>query len=984
MNYKYILILILIITQLHSQPVTEDADFRLANGLFEDGFYSLAESAWQKYINRYPQAERLPRAMLYLGDSQFFQEKFAAAISSYRRLQAYFPETTAAQNAGLRLGQAYLFSQQANAAVDALRKYGKSHGDDQVAAFYWLGEAYYEQQQYSSADSALQVSLTADRRSEVAAYAWQTRAHIALAIRDTVIALLFLDSLHTNWPENEVTSATRLLEANLLSKQGRKQAAEASYSLALKKHEGLDRGTVLHDLANHYLRFGQFDNAIRVLGKIRREYRGSPDYDASLYALGWALQQQGENEKAAEVFKDLLASTDDPELSAITRLKYGYSLQALADSSGALLLWEDLLSQSEDSLILAQANYELGQVAFRQKRYANALDYFMAAASQSQPPLRIAAYKMVAETYLALDRYAEADAYFARVVGGEKKWLLESAYQQGWLAYRDKRWKEAAELFGRVYENAADTKIKWLAAFWLGELKFYQDEDYTTSAGFYRVAAAKSHEKRLEALFGLAWSEYRQGNLTAARETFNTVLRDSIRSDKMAAEAWLRLGDIAFALKQYGDAYTSYVQAGRYNDHLDREKRVYAITQSAQAQTRLGEFAQADKIYSRAMQLYPQNEEEFFLAQAELLFIQEDYAGFISRLENRPIDWRDACTKARADYGLGDAAYNLGRYADALRYYEKAMLPGNCGHYRQAAWEGILFVALLLENPQLADSVYLALGPGFSRTERYEMAQQQAELFAENGFLNEAQIVLTRSLENAPNGDAKARTLMRQARVALQQGNSDAAEQNYAQAFAATTDPELKGESALAIIAMAIPDDLDDDKWLAELNKLSGLNRDQETRYRHYRLHYLIHIEAYGRAKNALQNIPATEAEEMLSLRAYAKGRIALHEDQRNQAKAFFNEVIKLNQGKLAARAQLHIAAISEAEGEREKALEEYLLLRYLYPRYEHLVAQGMYEAIRINLQLDRREDAEKINQRLQADYGSNEWAKAALRLFSY
>jgi hypothetical protein len=43
-----------------------------------------------------------------------------------------------------------------------------------------------------------------------------------------------------------------------------------------------------------------------------------------------------------------------------------------------------------------------------------------------------------------------------------------------------------------------------------------------------------------------------------------------------------------------------------------------------------------------------------------------------------------------------------------------------------------------------------------------------------------------------------------------------------------------------------------------------------------------------------------------------------------------------------------------------------------------------MYEAIRINLQLDRREDAEKINQRLQADYGSNEWAKAALRLFSY
>jgi len=135
-----------------------------------------------------------------------------------------------------------------------------------------------------------------------------------------------------NWGINKVTEvcqiASRVLEAKLLTNQGKDGAAKSLLAEAIVIEDGLNYNeppdwffSVRHILGNLYLETGDFANAERVY---REDLYNWPKNGFALSGLTAALMAQGKNEEAAEIDRqfqeawklaemDLKGSEIDPE-----------------------------------------------------------------------------------------------------------------------------------------------------------------------------------------------------------------------------------------------------------------------------------------------------------------------------------------------------------------------------------------------------------------------------------------------------------------------------------------------------------------------------------------------------------------------------------------------------------------------------------------------------------------------------------------------
>ncbi len=81
--YRFIILIqlfIFITLNCLAEPHQEQAAFKSAAALFNDGFYEQAENAFQDFIQKYPNSPHFPEAILFNAESKFKLKNFTNAI----------------------------------------------------------------------------------------------------------------------------------------------------------------------------------------------------------------------------------------------------------------------------------------------------------------------------------------------------------------------------------------------------------------------------------------------------------------------------------------------------------------------------------------------------------------------------------------------------------------------------------------------------------------------------------------------------------------------------------------------------------------------------------------------------------------------------------------------------------------------------------------------------------------------------------------
>ncbi|MBZ0243493.1 MAG: tetratricopeptide repeat protein, partial [Bacteroidales bacterium] len=166
---------------------------------------------------------------------------------------------------------------------------------------------------------------------------------------------------------------------------------------------------------------------------------------------------------------------------------------------------------------------------------------------------------------------------------------------------------KAAEYFDRLQQGASDPLMQAEAAFWLAETFYYQ-KNYWGAEKYYKqfkgMRQANRTDLYLLADYNLGYTYFRKQDFKAALPTFRQfVSRPYVEKPGLIYDAWLRIGDCHFMLREYTAAIAAYQKV----DQANSTGGDYALYQIGLAQGTLGNSGQKMQALDQLLKRYPRS-----------------------------------------------------------------------------------------------------------------------------------------------------------------------------------------------------------------------------------------------------------------------------------------------------------------------------------------------------------------------------------------
>lgn len=332
----------------HSQDTKENAEFKLAINLYNEGFYDLAISQLKKFIDSYPNSPQVAEAQFYLGMAYFKLRKFEDAQMVFQNFALSKPTHPK--------------------AVEALWK---------------SAECFVEMKKFKDAGSAFERVKLFYPKSQLAPKALIESARYFELAGDIQNAKKVLLSLIQEYPDNEFFYTARFKFVDILVKEGNLEKALIEYRKIANEVEDKNlKFRAYLNIAKINLTLGKSEEAEKALLEITSQSGLDSEIIAeSYFELGKLSAEFGEYENAINYTlkaKSFITPADTGESLRILRQKISLQLANyyfnIADYQSAIKLYNEI----SDSI--AETNPEIWfniAVAFdRILNYRRANDFY--------------------------------------------------------------------------------------------------------------------------------------------------------------------------------------------------------------------------------------------------------------------------------------------------------------------------------------------------------------------------------------------------------------------------------------------------------------------------------------------------------------------------------------------------------------------------------------------------------------------------------
>ncbi len=374
-----------------SQDTKENAEFKLAINLYNEGFYDLAISQLKKFIDTYPNSPQLPEAQFYLGMSYFKLRKFEDAQPIFQDLALSRPS------------------------------YPKA-----IEALWKSAECFVEMKKYKEAGSTFERIKLFYPQSQIATKALIESARyfeLANDIQNTKKVLL---ALIQEYPNNEYFYTAKFRLADILLKEGNFEKALIEYKKIENEVEDKNlKFTAKLNIAKIKSTLGKSEEAEKLFNEIASQNDISPQITASAYLeLGKLQAEFGEYENAINntLKANSLITPKDTSVE-VKFLKQKILLQLanyyfnIADYQNAVKFYNELLNSLPESEANPELWFNTATALDKILNYQKANEFYLKVINFDTSSVRISTSLLnLTKNYIRLGDFENAVQFYKKYI----------------------------------------------------------------------------------------------------------------------------------------------------------------------------------------------------------------------------------------------------------------------------------------------------------------------------------------------------------------------------------------------------------------------------------------------------------------------------------------------------------------------------------------------------------------------------------------
>lgn len=725
--------------------------YRSATSLLEIGRSAEASKLLEKLKKDHPTHPKVQEALFYMAWADFRDDRFDAAAENFYQYYKKFPNSDKAVESLLRSANAYFSATKYKRALELYNEVlrmgqGAFEGDSNTG----IAWSYYKLEEF---DKAGNYFMTLARSGESV----------------DAMAEHYYQAIHSFYSGKAWDKGIQAV-GEFLSK--------------VKEHQLIGDAYYWRGLI--YVQKNEFANAEQDLLKASG-FKGTKITQGEIYLeLGNLYFKKEQSDKAVETLKKGLQIAKKPDVAQQLRYEISRMLHQLGRTSEAISFMEENLknlASSEDEVALL-SKFSMAEFQFAQKDYDSALRYYDNVIQSDHRELKLDAlykkawcYRFLKNLDAALKTFDELhvlDSKGKPKYGQEVPYLIAQVHQEAGSASKAREW------YTKVVVNNEDYAAESTLA--LAEIDFElgKFEDVIKHAKGFLVSYQK-HKLEPNVRFLIAESAYEQGDVKLAQDNYRRIIDNKQavnREDALYGSAWLLYenGEHDQALKDINTLLTDFKETSykksaiqlksnilRQLDRLEEARDVLNLGMKhikdedgesilldlAKIESDLNRPEKALEIYNKLLKDYPDTKLRGMVTYEKgWLYMSmekpnEAFLMFKAYEQSHP----DGEFIHDVQFAMGQLAYDKGKFAESLAYYEKSRVSDlyKDGSLYYMAWSHFelgnhkasaeAFSALVKECPEsslMMESLYRE-GQSWLKALEFDKALKALEHYVERG-----------------------------------------------------------------------------------------------------------------------------------------------------------------------------------------------------------------------------------------------------------
>ncbi len=871
----------------------DPADETGASALFYAGlsamelFHPDAEAFLMTFINDYSTHPRQNMARFELGNLKYRDRRYQEALGWYAQVN-HRPLKPARQDEyNFKKGYSHLMTEDPSSARQLMAQVQDPGSLYFAPATYYYGHIAYLQQDYQTALEAFD-KLTDDRNFGAVVPYYVTHIYFLQKRYDELLA----------------------------------------YAPPLLEEASPRRGPEISRLIGEaYFLRGDYQQAIPFLETYISQARTQVTREDH-YQMGFSYYSTGQPEKAIRHFERVTSENDLLSQNAWYHLASCF-LQT-NQKRFARNAFQSAYQMNYDRNIAQDALFNYAKMSFELSLdpYNEAILSFQRYIDNYPDGERIEeAYQHLVDLFLTTRNYKDALSSIEKIPINNSRMRAAHqriAYYRGIELFNNGDYSSAIEHLDKSRRHPENRSLAALSLYWKGE-SYYRLEQYDQAleahAAFLVSPGAFSLPQYNRAHYSTGYSHFKKQNYRSAITAFRKFLADNDQEKRLQNDASLRVADSYFITKNYPLALEYYDQAIRQNA-LDTD---YAIFQKALVQGVTGNYEQKNATLNNLLSRFPETtlaaDAKFELANTHLILNNNPRA--LSYFNQVITQHPNSSYVKNAMLKTGLVHYNDNDDAKALEIFKKVVnqYPGSAESQEALVSIRNIYVSL----DQVDEFVSFTQGLGFANI---STAQQDSLTYmaAENRYMQGDCQNATRSLANYieryPNGIFAINAHFYKAECDFRLNNTSQALSDYRYVISR---PRSKFTENALFRASQI--EYSQNNYDAAYNYFVQLEQVAESRgnildARVGQMRTLYRLERNQEAAAAAGKVIGTDkvSREITQEAWLIMGNTALEENNMDQAREAFSQVISLSENQNSAEAMYNMALIDFREGKYEAA----------------------------------------------------------------
>jgi len=651
---------------------------------FKGGNFEKAASFYQRLIDEFPASSYLPESYYSLGWAFFQMGKYEKALQNFKIVLEKFPGEPQGKDAAFKLIECLYNLKDYSLLKEKIKPVFRLYAKDAPRLpylYFYLAESEYYTDSFKDAvsDYLESVRLFKDEKARSLAklgLAWSYLKLNKYREAEDYFAGIRQDSLDAKSLEIFL-----LGKAALMSQSNRVYEAKKLYQRlidmdadpAVRLQAYIGKAEVLYGLAEYAQSAKACTEALKYSAKLPDITADSKKLlDRLRYNLGMSYVKQGDEQSGIKAFEDIVSQSEDSQMKAEALCQEGDIYQAGGKYEEARASYARVLKQFPGSRLADYALYQTGVSYLKEKKYSQASGSFKHFLEEypDSPLSGDASYSLGASYFYGQD-YALSKDILSVFQGKLKGSRLsgQALFMMGLCLLNTGNTEGALALFKEVRGGYPyDTELAQKSEYEIADCYYKIGQEKEAVKRFERLRAKYPDSKFTpEIMWWLGQYYYRSKDLTMAKRYLGSLVRDFPES-ALSPDALYALGVIYGSEGDFSRAIEEFKSA---RDSADGQLKADSALSLADIYRQEGVFGEALKEYKRILADYPDMSPLIFPRMGECYYKTQDYAKSVL-FYRKALELVDARSSGYIWFSLAEAYEARNETAVAAEAYLKS------------------------------------------------------------------------------------------------------------------------------------------------------------------------------------------------------------------------------------------------------------------------------------------------------------------------